>query len=291
MMDTKTAIALGIFDGVHLGHRAVLAAAAAQRKNGLSPNVFTFSPKTAALKGASGFIYDNNEKKLILESECGMDGSVTANFSEICELDGETFVSDILCDRINVGYVSCGKNFRFGKDASCGVDELRELGKEYGFEVEAVDDVTAEGELVSSTAIRELLAEGNIKKAAKLLGEPYMLYKPVVHGAELGRTIGMPTANQQFSEGQLVPKFGVYKSVTSLNGRLCHSITNIGVKPTVSNDGIPVAETYIGGVNGNFYGMMLQVKLVEFIRPEMKFASIDALKKQILKDIKNAAKI
>lgn len=290
MMDTKTAVALGIFDGVHLGHRAVLAAAAEQKKNGLSPNVFTFSPKTAALKGASGFIYSDSEKKLILENECGMDGSFTADFSEICDLDGETFVSDILVDNINAGFVCCGRNFRFGKDASCGVEELIAFGKEYGFEVCTVDEVVYKGQVVSSTAIRELLLEGNVKKAAKLLGEPYMLFSKVVHGAAIGQTLGFPTANQVFAEGQLVPKYGVYKSVTSIGGRLFRSMTNIGTKPTVNDDGKPLAETYIDGFSGDIYGRKIQVKLIEFIRPEMKFASVSELKKQISRDVRTAVK-
>ena len=290
MMDTKTAAALGIFDGVHLGHRAVLAAAAEQKKNGLSPNVFTFAPKTAAIKGASGFIYSDSEKKFILESECGMEGVFTAEFSELCGLDGRTFVSDILVDRLNAGFVSCGRNFRFGKDASCGVDELVRFGKEYGFEVCAVDDVACNGQIVSSTAIRELLLEGNVEKAAELLGEPYMLFSEVVHGAALGRTIGFPTANQIFAEGQLVPKYGVYKSVTSVDGRNFRSMTNIGTKPTVNSDGRPLSETYIDGFSGDIYGRKIQVKLIEYIRPEMKFASVSELEKQIAQDVRTAVK-
>ncbi len=290
MNNTKTAAALGIFDGVHLGHRAVLAAAAEQKKNGLSPNVFTFAPELTALKGAEGFIYTESEKKTVILEECGIENIFSAEFEKICGMDGETFVKNILCGEMNVGFVSCGSNFHFGKNASCGVSELSEFGKKYGFEVRVVSDVLCGNCKVSSTSIRELLAAGNVNRAAEFLGTPYMILKTVEHGAEIGRTIGFPTANQFFAKGQLVPSFGVYASRTSVNGKTYRSMTNIGIKPTVSYGGSPLAETYIDGFSGDIYGQTIKVELLDFLRPEKKFSSLEELKKQISDDIANAVK-
>ena len=140
-------------------------------------------------------------------------------------------------------------------------------------------------EKVSSSIIRRLISEGDIKKADRFLAQPYMILREVVHGAALGHTIGFPTINQLFSKGQLVPKFGVYASMTKTDDGWKRSMTNIGIKPTVNYSGTPLAETFITDFSGDVYGRVLQVVLTDFIRPEMKFPSVDALKKQISADI------
>lgn len=287
----KTAAALGLFDGVHLGHRAVLGTAAEQGKNGLVPCAFTFPPESAANKGAAGYIYSEYEKNFILEHDLGIKRVFSPRFADICGMDGETFAQEILCGEMNAAFVCCGNDFRFGKGAACGVDELRRFGERFGFTVSTVDDVFCGDDRVSSTLIRELLAEGSIGRANELLGKPYTIIKNVSRGAKLGRTIGFPTANQLFDEGQLVPKFGVYASKTFADGKWYPSITDIGVKPTVNYGGAPLAETYIHGFSGDLYGSPLQVILCHFIRPEMKFGSVDELKAQINADTEYALNI
>ncbi len=287
----KTSAALGIFDGVHTGHRAVIANAAKHRIDGAEPCVFTFSPDTALFKGADGFIYGECEKNQIIGKSCGVEKIYSESFADICSLDGESFVKEILCGKLNVAYVSCGRDFRFGKGASCGAEELAQFGKKYGFETETADDVCVSGERVSSTLIRRLVKDGEMEKAAEYLGEPYAIFKKVTHGAQLGRTIGYPTANQVFEKGQLVPRFGVYASKVYIDGKCFSAMTNVGIKPTVDYDGMPLAETYIDGFNGDIYEKNIHTALIRFIRPEMKFSSLGELKNQIAEDIRCAVKL
>ncbi len=282
----KTSIALGLFDGVHTGHRRVLELALENAEKGYTPAVFTFEPHTVLKKptGCGGYIYTAAEKLRILKN-MGFDCVHSPDFGDICGLLGEEFARDILADRMKAAYVCCGNNFRFGKNASCGVEELRELGKKYGFEVRTAEDEFLDGTMVSSGRIRHLLASGDILQANRLLGAHYAVSAEVVTGAALGRTIGFPTANQLFEDNQLVPKFGVYRAETEIDGVTYRAMTNIGIKPTVNYGGKPLAETYISGFSGDIYGRTIQVKLLEFIRSEKKFGSVDELKKQITEDL------
>ena len=284
MAKTRTSVALGLFDGVHLGHRAVLKTAAAQKMNGLTPCAFTFPPESTAGKTAE-YIYSDKEKQMLLTSSCDIAKIFSPQFSEICMMDGDTFARSILRKELNAAYVACGKDFRFGKDAAWGIDELAGFGRKYGFTVQAVDDVCCGNERVSSTAVRKLLQKGELRRANLFLGEPYMIMKEISSGAQLGRTIGFPTANQLFSKGQLVPAYGVYASRTLYEGKWYPSMTNIGIKPTVSYGGAPLAETYISGFSGDLYGKTVQVVLLDFIRPEKRFSDLDELKQQIRRDV------
>ena len=284
MAKTRTSVALGLFDGVHLGHRAVLKTAAAQKMNGLTPCAFTFPPESTAGKNAE-YIYSDKEKQMLLTSSCDIAKIFSPQFSEICMMDGDTFARSILRKELNAVYVACGKDFRFGKDAAWGIDELAGFGRKYGFIVQAVDDVCCGNERVSSTAVRKLLQKGELRRANLFLGEPYMIMKEISSGAQLGRTIGFPTANQLFSKGQLVPAYGVYASRTLYEGKWYPSMTNIGIKPTVSYGGAPLAETYISGFSGDLYGKTVQVVLLDFIRPEKRFSDLDELKQQIRRDV------
>ena len=223
--------------------------------------------------------------------DCGIKRVFSPSFADICGMDGETFAQEILCGEMNAAFVCCGNDFRFGRNAACGVDELRRFGEKFGFTVRTVDDVFCGNDRVSSTLIRELLKEGSLERANELLGKTYTMVRNVSRGAQLGRTIGFPTANQIFDEGQLVPKFGVYASKTYADGKWYPSITDIGVKPTVNYGGAPLAETYIHGFSGDLYGSPLQVMLCRFIRPEMKFGSVDELKTRIKADTEYALNI
>lgn len=282
----KTAVALGLFDGVHLGHRAVLRAACEQRKNGLVPSAFTFEPGSVLRKagGASGYIYGQRAKIRLL-NECGVVRTDFPPFDTVCGLSGEEFASRILHERMNAAYVCCGNNFRFGRGASCGVDELRGLGQRFGFFVDIVPDVEFGGETVSSSRIRELLLSGDITSANELLGCGYFISAEVADGNHIGRTIGFPTINQHFAEGQLVPRYGVYSTDVTVNGHDYKAVTDIGVKPTVGGVTRPLAETHIIGFEGDIYGETVDVRFRGFIRPETKFGSLEELKEQIAADI------
>lgn len=281
----RTAVALGMFDGVHLGHRAVLELARKEAENGLFPSIFTFSPKAVLRKssGTSGFIYGHLQKLSLLE---GFGGVFSADFKIVKPFTGEDFVQHYLRDMSNAAVVCCGADFRFGRGASCGVDDLRRFGEKYGFEVKTAEDVCIDGMVVSSGEIRRRLIEGDVAGANKLLGRPYFIQGKVVHGAELGRTIGFPTINQTYEEGQLVPKYGVYASRITIDGKTFSAVTNIGVKPSVGYEGSPIAETHIIGFSGDLYGKTIETELLGFIRPERKFDSVEELKMQIAEDTK-----
>ena len=283
----KSAVALGLFDGVHLGHRAVLDLALEQKKNGLTPTVFTFSPSAVLRKtsGHDGYIYNHIDKYNIL-TEYGFSGNIySAEFEKVCGLTGEEFAENILENYFNAEIVCCGNDFRFGKNASCNVEDLRRFGKKYGFEVHTADNVKIDGITVSSGEIRQLILNGKIEKANRLLGMPYRVSGNVVHGNEIGRTINFPTINQEYSDGQLVPEYGVYKTVTDVDGVKYKSITNVGVKPTIRGERKPLAETHILNFSGDLYNKYIEVEFCRFIRPEMKFSSVEELKNQISKDI------
>lgn len=285
----KCAVALGIFDGVHLGHRAVLDLALEQEKNGLTPAVFTFSPSAVLRKtsGHYGYIYNWSQKFRILQ-RLGFSGENIhfVDFEDVCGLTGEEFCEKILKNRfLNAEAVCCGNDFRFGRDASCGIEDLRRFGKNCGFEVHTADDVKIDGITVSSSEIRQLLLGGGIEKAERLLGMPYRISGKVVHGNEIGRTIDFPTINQEYTDGQLVPEFGVYQTVTVVDGVKYSSVTNVGVKPTIGGERKPLAETHILDFAGDLYDQYIEVEFCKFIRPEMKFSSVEELKIQIARDI------
>ncbi len=290
MESTRTAVALGLFDGVHLGHRAVINAALAQKKNGLSSLVFTFEPDCVLRKagGTQGYIYTKTEKEILLCEQIGVDEIVSPPFERLCCLSGEEFADEILCRQLRAAHVCCGNDFRFGKNAACGANELMDFGKRFGFEVEVISPVEYGGSIVSSSRVRELLLKGNITLANELLGFNYFINAEVSNGNHIGRTINFPTINQEFSDGQLIPKFGVYSTLTNVGGKVMPSVTNVGVKPTIEGVRRPLAETHIIGYNGDLYGKNADVCFKSFIRPEMKFASLGELKAQINKDILSA---
>lgn len=286
-MKKKRAVALGLFDGVHLGHRAVLNLALEHEKNGLQPAVFTFNPVAVLRKssGQDGYIYTHIHKYRML-ADMGFSGNIySADFEELCGLSGEEFAENILVKKLNTETVCCGNDFRFGKNASCDVEDLRRFGERYGFSVQTAPPVKINDIIVSSGEIRRCLVSGEIEKANALLGEPYRIYKTVVHGNEIGRTINFPTINQNYSKGQLILKYGVYFTATYIDNIKYKSITNIGVKPTIAGKRAPLAETHVLDFSGDLYNRNIKVEFHKFIRPEMKFSSVEELKEQISRDI------
>jgi riboflavin kinase/FMN adenylyltransferase len=276
----ETAVALGFFDGVHLGHRAVLAAA---QEQGLSPIAFTFSTALRAPGGkAGGRIYTDKQRVQLL-GECGVQTVVMPDFSEIADMAPEAF-ADFLCSGLRARLVACGEDYRFSAGARADALQLRRLCEERGCRVKIVLPVLAEGDRVSSTCIRQLLREGKIERANRLLGAPYRIEERVEHGRRLGRTLGFPTLNQPLPEEGALPLYGVYASRAWIEGRWQEGITNIGVRPTVSRSFSPRAETFLIGYSGDLYGKAVQVQLLGFLRPERRFDDIEALRAQILAD-------
>ncbi|MBE6862703.1 MAG: riboflavin biosynthesis protein RibF [Ruminococcus sp.] len=288
----KRAIALGLFDGVHIGHRRVIQSAVSAAEKGFIPSVFTFGGGTLGEKRGAPveYIYSDRYKEKLLES-LGICEIFSEDFGNLRDMSGDEFAEKILADRLSAGYVVCGRDFRFGKGASCGVNELAELGRRYSFEVCISEDVSFEGEKISSKSIRELLKDGKPERSSELLGGDYTVFGEVVYGKQIGRTLDFPTINQHFGEGQLVPRFGVYATQTVIDGKAYYSVTNIGVKPTIEGGRAPLAETHILDYSGNLYGKTLAVAVKKFLRQEMKFNSLAELKSAISADIERCRNI
>lgn len=304
-IDGGTAVALGNFDGVHIGHRKILSAAerAAEEKD-LTSLCFTFSVHPREFKELSGGkalrFLSQPQDKLELMSDIGIDGVIAIPFTrEIMKMDPEAFVRDILVDRLHAKSVHCGFNYRFGDRASGDPELLRRLGEEMGFQVVVQDPVELDGETVSSTVIREIVEQGDMEKAGRFLGRPFALNGKVTQGRHIGRTIGFPTANFFPDPHMVLPPKGVYftqvkifdeesRPETDDDGRemLWPGITNLGTKPTVGGTQMSV-ETYLYDFSSDIYGREIRVYFLKWERPEKNFASLDELREMIQKNCRD----
>lgn len=271
-------VALGVFDGVHLGHRAVITGA----NNTDAPcAVYTFSPDSLTTKaGAEQLCPDEFLEQLDTLGVCEL---FVADFAAVREMTPAAFVEQVLHDQLHATTVSCGFNYRFGKNGAGDAALLTALCAERGITVTVVPAVEVDGEPVSSTAIRRAIAAGDMTATRRLLGRNYCLRRPVVDGQHLGRRLGMPTINQTLPAGQACPRFGVYASCAIADGRVYPAVTNIGRRPTVGADA-PLAETYIDGFSGDLYGQTVAVYPLVYLRPEQKFDSLEALQAQVQAD-------
>lgn len=284
-LNGKTAVALGFFDGVHEGHKAVINAAVKySRENNIPAVVWTFinSPKKTALS-----ITDNDERKALFEAQ-GVDILIAFPFSEdVKGLTKDEFVNTVLKDCLNAEKVFCGFNYSFGAGGKGTPEELKKLCESQGISVEISDEISVQDETVSSTKIREYIENGFPEKAGRLLGRPYSINGTVSHGKKLGRTLGFPTANIKIGENKVIPKDGVYFTVTEFEGKRFYGITNIGTNPTVE-DTQRRAENFIFDFDGDLYGKEIKIEFLKYIRGEKKFDSVETLAKQVKKDIETA---
>lgn len=283
-MQEPTAVILGMFDGVHVGHAAVIRAA---QKTGLQTVLVTFiqHPATVLKNRRAPDITTARQRERIFAS-MGVDTLVYLDFKAVKSLSPDDFVRSVLLP-LHIRYAFCGFNYSFGKGGQAGPDELEKLGGQYGFSVMRVPPVCdAEGP-VSSTRIRKLVTQGHMEDAAHLLGRPFALEFPVIHGRQLGRTLGTPTLNQQIPEGHLCPRYGVYAATALVDGQQKDAIANVGVKPTVGS-AAPLCETYLFDYKGDLYGRWIEVELHAFLRAEQKFDGLEELKAQMEQDIHHA---
>lgn len=282
----KTAVALGIFDGVHCGHRKIISTTVKYSKDGLTPAVFTFSAEGIPQKHGRPYeyIYSNRQKFEIID-QIGAEYIYSPNIDDVFHMSGEEFAEKILVGSMNARMVVCGENFRFGRGAACGVCELMSFGRRLGFEVSVCCMERKNGNEVSSDAIRRLLKNGKVSEAGELLGQLYYINSEVTVGNKIGRTLDFPTINQLYGEKQLVPRKGVYRTLTLIDGKTYNSITNVGVKPTIEKNTAPLAETHILDYSGNLYGKIIEVRFLRFVRDEKKFSSVEELKNQVHADI------
>lgn len=284
---TPTAVALGNFDGLHLGHRQVIFPVL--NHEGLRSTVVTFSPhpKEFFTGETRSLLTPHEEKAFVLES-WGVDQFVLLPFNrELAALSPVEFVEEILVRHLQAKTVSVGKDFHFGCKRAGTSEDLRSICATYGITVEIVPLLTFQGERISSSAIREGLSQGDLPTVNRMLGRSYQLVGQVVQGQQLGRTIGFPTANLQLPPDKLIPRQGVYGVRVLGLDRSVLGVMNIGNRPTVSGTQQTI-EVHLLDWSGDLYGQTLTVELEQFIRPEQKFASLDDLKAQIHADCDTA---
>ncbi|MBE6631249.1 MAG: bifunctional riboflavin kinase/FAD synthetase [Ruminococcaceae bacterium] len=281
----KLSAALGFFDGVHIGHRALLKKAIEKAKElGLRSAVWTFKQN---YKGT--FIDTEDEKRDSFKAE-GIETAVFEDFFSLKDMSPEDFVEKILINKLGCGAIVCGFDFRFGKDAKGDVALLEKLLKEKGVSLSVIEPVKLGNTVVSSSLIKEYVSDGRIEEANAMLGRRFYLNSPVLHGKALGRTLGFPTINQKVTEGRICPKNGVYFSEVFIDGEKYCGLTNIGKRPTVEDSDAINAETYVFGLDRDVYNKTVRVELCKMWRDEKRFSSKEELQKSIKNDAENARK-
>lgn len=285
--DSPSAVSLGKFDGLHRGHQKLIGRVLSKKQQGLLTVIFTFEKNpTRMLSGLSGQNIMTNEERRRLLEQAGIDHLLECPFvPELSHMEPETFVKKVLAERLHAAFVVVGEDFRFGYRRKGDVKTLKELGKSYGFCVEVVQKAKSHGRDISSTYVREALHEGNLPLANELLGYRYFVSGEVLHGRQIGRTLGLPTTNLLPPAEKLLPPNGVYLTKTRLEDEDFYGITNIGYKPTVGGESHKGVETYLFDFSGDLYGRHLTVEFLEFERPEQKFKSLEDLKARILSDV------
>jgi riboflavin kinase / FMN adenylyltransferase len=285
--DAGSAVAIGVFDGVHLGHRAVLGAldeAGAGTKVAL-----TFGTHPARILAAEPPPMLNTLKeRIVLLGAAGVDRVAVLDFdSDMVASSPEEFVERVLVDGLNAKFVAVGEGFRFGHAASGSTETLSELGRRHGFTVAVVPILTNGGEEIRSTGIRLAIAAGDVERAATLLGHPHRITGVVVPGEGRGATVGIPTANVSFPTGLAVPRRGVYAVYAVIDGARLPAVANLGVRPTFGGDQ-EVLEVHVIGEDLDLRGREIGVDFVHRLRDEQRFDDVDALVDQIQTDIGTA---
>ena len=283
----KTALAMGKFDGIHLGHKKLLNMILDQKQDGLKAAVFTFepSPEEFFVGHTVRQLFTREEKRRAFE-KMGIDILIEFPLTAAtAATPPEDFVRTILVEDLKAVYIAAGTDVSFGDKGRGDQYLLRNMSKELGFELCLIDKVMLDGSEVSSTRVRNEVADGEMPMVKRLLGCDYSISGLVKHGKHLGHTIGIPTVNILPPDNKLLPPFGVYRSTVVVGDKLYKGMTNIGRKPTVSSENQVGVETYIYDFDEDVYGRFIEVRLHEFMRPEMKFDSVEALKKQMMSDI------
>jgi len=285
MNEQKTIYALGFFDGVHLGHQALLKACRhLAERYGCKAGAVTFTTHPDGLvSGKTPALLTTNEDKIRLLTAYGMESVLALPFDKKLMTTPWTVFLEQMLEKDAAGFV-CGDDFRFGAGGSGTAEKLAAFCEERTLPFAIVPEQLADGERISSTRIRVCLEQGDMAQANRLLGHPHTLSGQVISGKQLGRTIGVPTANLLLPTELIAPKFGVYATKVTVDGKIFAAVTNIGTRPTVEGEGVTV-EAHLLDFAGDLYGKEITVAFYDFLRPEQKFANLDELKAQIAEDI------
>ncbi|HEY0080200.1 MAG TPA: bifunctional riboflavin kinase/FAD synthetase [Pyrinomonadaceae bacterium] len=287
-----TVLTLGVFDGLHLGHQLIMRTVVERaRAAGAVPTVVTFDPHPRAVLHPESAppLLQTFDQKLEALGVLGIEQTIVVRFTrEFAQVRAEEFLRDVVRDRLHAKEVYLGRGFAFGRDREGNIELLREASERLGFFADEVPEVRLRGRRVSSSRVRELLSEGRVNLARRMLGRPYGVEGRVVRGAERGRTIGFPTANLQ-PQNRVIPRRGVYVTATLIEGAWRRSVTNIGTRPTFEKQSEPSIETYVMNWSGDLYGDVVRVRFLRRLRDERRFASVEELKRQIKLDADRAA--
>ena len=291
-LEQHTTATIGIFDGVHLGHKSLIELMRQDsRKEKTSTCVITFHPHPQkVLRGSEiPLIVPLNERIRLLERE-GVDFTVCFTFSKaFSKISAKDFVKDYLVERLKVKTIFVGPDLFFGRNREGNTDLLKNMANHFDFETKIIGPIYFEDELISSTAIRKLIESGMVKKAANFLGDCFCIEGKIKEGERRGRKLGYPTANLE-TEWELYPKRGVYVTWADIDDKRYKSITNVGIRPTFNKNQLLI-ETHILDFKDELYGKTMRVSFIDRLRDEQKFENIDALTHQISRDVEEARKI
>lgn len=283
-------IALGFFDGLHLGHQRVIGNAVNfARENNLKSAVVTFSnhPFCYLKKvDAPKYILTNSDKYKMLEI-LGVDYAIELNFDEIKSLSARDYIENVLVQYFSPKFITSGLHHHFGENRSGNADLLSMLQGKYGYVYKSVPELVLNNEKISSTAIRNYISSGNIQHAEEMLGRKFSISGVVQTGEQKGRTIGFPTANIIYPDGIIQPPYGVYDVNAWVDNEKYRGISNFGICPTIKNECITTFETHILGFSKNIYGKNIKIEFNRKLRDEKKFDDVNQLKLQISKDIES----
>ncbi len=286
-------VVLGCFDGVHEGHRQVIRRGVeAAAKLNCRAAVLTFDkPVRAFFAPESVSLLSSDETKMRIFEGLGISVCISLPLSkDVLSIDAKAFIEEIVIKKLRAAHVSCGYNYTFGKGAVGNAELLEKICECHGVGISIVPEYKLDGLTVSSSEIRTLISSGDVKHAATLLGHPYSITSVVVNGQHLARKLGFPTVNVLPEKDILLPKNGVYLTRTSFEDKSYFGITNVGIRPTVDT-GILCAETHIFDFDGDVYGKKITTEFIEFIRPEKRFSSVEAMAAQVHADIEKAKRI
>src|SRR5271157_1020922 len=291
----STWLTIGVFDGVHRGHQALIRPLVeAAHQAGREAVVLTFFPHpVVVLRGLQGPFYLNSpEERARLMGELGVDYVITLNFTrQLAALSADEFI-ELASEHLGMEQLWAGNDFALGHNRQGNIATLTQLGQKYGYQVKVIPRVDFKGEIVSSSRIRKLLGQGDVAQAARLLGRWFSIGGQVIHGDGRGKGLGIPTANLDYSPERILPAFGIYATWSLIDGVRFPSVTNVGIRPTFKNINNDVQiEAYLMDFDRDIYGSMIQLEFVEYLRQEERFDNVQALVKQMHADIQNAREV
>ena len=286
-----TVLTLGVFDGLHLGHQLIMRTVVERaRALGAVPTAITFDPHPRAVlhPQSSPPLLQTLDQKVEGFGVLGIEQTIVVRFTEeFSKIPADDFLRDVVMDRLHAREVYLGRGFAFGHNREGNIELLRQVSKELGFVAGEVPEVGLRGQRVSSSKVRELLAQGKVNLARRMLGRPYGVEGRVERGNERGHTLGFPTANLR-PQNRVIPANGVYVTGTLIDGQWRRSVTNVGTRPTFETGSEPSVETYVINWDGDLYGDVIRVRFLYRLRDEKKFGSLESLKTQIAKDVGRA---